>query len=307
MCYLRTGGKEAFRCDPWLVYPCFYTGALEYTEEALTIGFAAHDLGIPVRFGCTMGVAGMSSPVTLAGALTSATAEGLAGFVMAEAVGGNSMGALGSAISHNQSNGVALYQSPEKELMAYAVRDIARVYGFEKWRHFGGHGCASDSCWPGLQAGIEKGFSSLFAALTDAIAVHCGMLSAELACIPQMLVDEEIVDMVNRMRKGIQVTEETIAKNLIIERGIQGNFLDMASETATEFAVRHFRKENWLPELFVRERPLRWKELKTELYVNAKCKTDKILNEPSSLLPSVMDEKTEQELDKILSCCISIV
>ena len=300
MCYLRTGGKKGFDKDPWVVYPCFYTGALKYSEEALDIGFAAHDHGIPVRFGCTMGVAGMSSPITLAGALTSATAEGLAGIVMAEAVGGNSAGSLGSAISFHQGNGTALYQSPEKELMTYAVRDMARIYGFRDWRAFGGHSCSTDSCFPGLQAGAEKGFSALFAAMSGTISSHCGMLSPELACIPLMLADNEIIQMVNRMIQGIKVDEETIAEELIIDRGVAGNFLDINSEDAVEFSARHFRSENWIPRLFVRERPLRWSDIKTDLYQNAKNQVAKILSEPQS--PPLGEAET-RELDRILDKC----
>ena len=302
MCYLRTGGKEGFARDPWINYPCFYTGAFEYSEEALDIGFAVHDMGVPVRFGSTMGVAGMNSPTTLAGALTAATAEGLAGFVMAEAVGGNSIGYLGSAISFNQGNGTALYESPEKELMAYAVRDLARIYGFKHWRVFGGHSCASDSCWPGIQAGVEKGFSTLFAAMANTISVHCGMLSPELASIPQMLIDEEIVQLIDRFMEGIEVNEITIAGNLIQELGIQGNYLDAGNETAINFAVEHFRKENWLPKLFVRERPVQWQTTRHELYQNAKNKTCEILNSPAV---SPLDEATEREMDKILKDCVN--
>jgi len=247
-----------------------------------------------------MGVAGMSSPITLAGALTSATAEGLAGIVMAEAVGGKSVGSLGSAINFHQGNGTALYQSPEKELMSYAVRDLARIYGFRDWRAFGGHSCSTDSCFPGLQAGAEKGFSALFAAMSGTISSHCGMLSPELASVPLMLADNDIIQMVNRMITGIKVDEETIAEELIIDRGVAGNFLDINSEDAVVFSARHFRSENWIPKLYVRERPLRWIDLKTDLYQSAKDHVAKILNEPQT---SPLEEAQSRELDRILDKC----
>ena len=54
-------------------------------------------------------------------------AEGLGSNVMAEAVGGKCYGALGGVINYNPANGVTLYVSPEKNLLYFVLRDIAKL------------------------------------------------------------------------------------------------------------------------------------------------------------------------------------
>ena len=279
MCVVAAGDEQKFLQHEQIVYSCLLEGALTASHYSLEMAFRVHDHGMSVRFGVPMGIAGFSSPITLAGALTAAHAEGLGSFVMAEAVGGRCYGALGGAINYNPANGVSLYASPEKNLLCFALRDIAKFYGFKNWKHFGGHANGSDACYPGIQAGIEKGFSSLLSVLADAMYIHCGMISPEAASIPVMVIDDEICGYMKRMKAGIDVTDEKIALDIIRKAGIHGNYINPADDAVLEHSVRFVREENYIPGISVRERPLAWQRDRRDMLGLAKEKVRKILSE----------------------------
>ena len=294
--YVTALGEERFLKEQPVIYQCLLHGTLSVSYYALEMAFKALDEGMTARVGVPMGVAGFSSPVTLAGALTSANAEGLCSFVMAEAVGGNCYGSLGGVVNFNPANGVALYASPEKQLLYFAIRDIAKFYGFKNWKHYGGHANCSDSCYPGIQAGIEKGFSSMFSVMTDSMYIHCGLLSSEAASIPQMLIDNEICEIVSRMKRGIEVTKEKISLDLIKKVGVHGSYINPEDDEVLEHLVKYFREENFIPQLSVRERPQAW-QLHHDMLFNAKTKVKKLLAEND---PHPLGAEKEKEIDRIL-------
>ena len=301
MCSIVAGSEEEMRKNPLVGFPCFPSSPFAYSRYSLDMAFAVIDLKLPVRFGASMVVAGFTGPVTLAGTLTVANAETLGSMVMAEAVGGDCFGIMGVSINCNQTNGTALYASPEKTLLCFANRDIGKFYGMDGWRNFGGHVNGSDACFPGIQAGIEKGASFMFNNIGGAGGGHCGMLSSELASLPQMVIDDEICDYMNRMNEGIKVDEETIAYDLIEHIGIAGSYIDMSSEEALEHLSTHFRRENWLPKLFVRERPQKWQNNREDTLTLAKEKVRRILKEND---PCPLGAEKEKEINKVLQDCV---
>jgi trimethylamine--corrinoid protein Co-methyltransferase len=300
MCCAAAGGEKEMLADPLMSFPCFPSSPLAYSRYALDMAFEFVDRRLPVRLGSSMVVAGFTGPVTLAGALTVATAETLGSMVMAESISGGVFAGLGFSISFNQANGTALYASPEKFLMSFAVRDIAKYYGFAGWNYFGGHTNGSDACFPGIQAGIEKGLGMMFTAMQGGGGGMCGMVSPEVASLAQMVIDDEICDFANRMNEGIKVDGDTIAAGLIEELGIHGNYIDMASESALEHLTSHFRSEHWLPKLFVRERPQQWQASKRDTLMLAKEKVRKLLKDND---PHPLGSEKEREIDKILEAC----
>lgn len=304
MCVVAAGSEEKLKKDPLICFPCFPTSPLSFSRYALDMAFQTIDMGMPVRFGCPMVVAGFTAPVTLAGATTVANAESLAGIVMGEAVGGNNFGSFGFSISVNHANGTALYGSPEKQLMNFAMRDMAKFYGIKAWKHYGGHTGCSDACHPGMQAGIEKAFSLMFHKMTADGYAHgyCGMVSPEVASIPQMAVDDEICALMNRMGRGMEVNEEKISFDLIRQLGIHGNYIDLNNDEALDHMVKYYREEYWLPKLFVRERPQRWQETREDMLHLAKEKVQRIVAEND---PHPLGKEKEKEIDAILKRCLA--
>ena len=62
-----------------------------------------------------------------------------------------------------------------------------------------------------------------------------------------MLLDDESIGFVKRFMEGIELSEETLALDLIHEVGPGGNFLQ------EDHTFKHFRKETWYPRFFNRK------------------------------------------------------
>jgi trimethylamine--corrinoid protein Co-methyltransferase len=69
----------------------------------------------------------------------------------------------------------------------------------------------------------------------------------------QLVVMDEVVGLVSRFMEGIEVSEETMALEVIDQVGPAGNFL------AEEHTLKHFRK-NWFPTLLDRSNYSAWSE-----------------------------------------------
>lgn len=74
-----------------------------------------------------------------------------------------------------------------------------------------------------------------------------GSLSGNLsACLEEAVIDHEMFRFLQRFVRGTQVSDETIALDLIKEVGPGGSFM------ATEHTARHYRQEMWFPQLWHR-------------------------------------------------------
>lgn len=73
-------------------------------------------------------------------------------------------------------------------------------------------------------------------------SLACG----DVGSIVQLMIDIEIGEWLRRMLRGIEVTGETLAEDVIIRAGIGANYL------GNPHTVRNARKENWFPELIDR-------------------------------------------------------
>ena len=48
---------------------------------------------------------------------------------------------------------------------------------------------------------------------------------SRILCLENMVVDDEILGMVKRILRGVEVSDETIARDLIVKMGFNGNYL----------------------------------------------------------------------------------
>ena len=115
--------------------------------------------------------------------------------------------------------------------------------------------------------------------------------TAMLSSYEQMLLDDEICNMVNRGLKGMTVSPETLALDLIAEVGHHGNYL------ATEHTFRHFREELFLPKFFDRRSFNERGERELQILEMARLQAKEILatHRPKPFLPDV-----QGKMDKVL-------
>ena len=98
----------------------------------------------------------------------------------------------------------------------------------------------TDSKIPDVQAGWEKAFTSLLAAMAGSNYVHhaAGMLESMISvAYEQYVIDDEIIGMSCRVLKGIDVDPEHLALEIIDSVGPGGNFM------ASPHTLEHMRDE----------------------------------------------------------------
>jgi trimethylamine--corrinoid protein Co-methyltransferase len=99
---------------------------------------------------------------------------------------------------------------------------------------------ASDSKLVDAQAGFESGMSALMGALAGINMISgAGMLDFLRAqSLEKLVVDAEIIAMVKRLLRGVEVRDEALGATLIQSAGHHGHFLAQ-KHTRTWFAEEH--------------------------------------------------------------------
>lgn len=247
-------------------------------------------LGLPVSFG-PMVQAGATGPVTLAGTLAQEAAENLAGIVITQVLHPGTPVMFGG-ICHiiDMRSSLISFGSPEQGLMAVAMAQVAKAYGFPVYINAG----LTDSILVDAQSGLEKGMLFLLGALAggDLIA-HLGIAGADQgASLPQLVVDNEMVAYIKRILRSFAVNEVTLAVDVIKEVGHMGNHL------AHPHTLAHFRQEFWIPKMWDRRNWDTWiAEGGKSMVERANEKVEDILRTHK---PELIDEVLAREIDGIV-------
>ncbi|MFH1069951.1 MAG: trimethylamine methyltransferase family protein [Candidatus Glassbacteria bacterium] len=264
-------------------------GPLRWTRLALDIYYTSAGHGIPVMVNGEP-MAGATSPVTLAGALTVGNAEIIGGIVLNQVLepGRPCIHNLGFAHVLDMRTGVAVTGAPENCLLAAAGAELARSYGLPSasWM-------SSDAMLADSQSAIEKTMAALtHAAAGVGLIWGAGTLESELCIsLAQLVLDDEIIAQVRRLLKGVKVDRETIARELIEEIGPCGNFL------ATEHTMAHFREEIYETSLFCRMQREKWEDQGSRpLQELAAGRAEELI---SRAAPPALTAEQVKELDRI--------
>ena len=250
MAILIMGREERFRKSPSIALLSSAVSPLSYYADTVEKIIFCAEKGIPQIF--YSGVqAGGTSPATLAGTLVQGSAESLSGIVIAQLVRAGAPVVYGAFTTiMDMATAIFSYGAPEMSLMAAAMAQLAQRYHLP---FFGTAGC-SDAKFPDdSQAAIEATFSCLSSALSGANLIHdIGLLDHSNMISPDYLVlNNEVLHMVNHYMRGISVTGEALAVDLIDRVGPGGHYLE------EEHTMRHFR-DVWYSELFDRTNYDEW-------------------------------------------------
>jgi trimethylamine---corrinoid protein Co-methyltransferase len=233
---------------------------------------------------------GATTPITLAGTLVEECANVLCGITLAQLVrpGLPCIFAIASGVL-DMSTTCYSGADPRATLLHCATAQMAHYYNLP----FQG-GTGIDAVLPDVQAGYERGMQVLANALagTNFIHLSIGMIEQMMtASYEQCVIDNEILDAAFAMARGIEVSDETLAVEVIKEVGPGGNFLGHAH------TAENFRKHCWFPKLTVRNRWEAWQASGAmDMRQRANAEARRILKEHQ---PAYVDEKTKFELDKL--------
>jgi len=208
-------------------------------EVAKTLYFTQEDMPFHVTSGP---VAGATAPATLAGAVISSSAENIAGIVLAQLVKpGARVWSGNMTLVQNMRNGSPMFGQVANSLLDAAYQQLWREYQVPSWSIAAAW---SDSKQIDYQAGYETTMAATTSALAGASMVRFqGGISQQLSMHPAKLVlDADAAGMIGRFLQGVEVSDETMALDLIDQVGpIPGNFL------ATSHTRSWWRQEQYMP------------------------------------------------------------
>jgi trimethylamine--corrinoid protein Co-methyltransferase len=298
MLRIVAGGAEKLKSKPMIEAFIEPISPLQFSREGLEILVEFAKANLPVGFG-PMAMATATAPATLAGTIAQENAEILAGIVISQLLCPD-LPVTYWGIPHimDPVTGNISFGSPEQGLMAAAIAQVAKWYGFSVGVNVG----LTDSKLSDAQNGLEKGITLLLGALAGAdIFGHMGIVGADQgASLAQLIIDNEMASCLRRIMKGFKISEETLAFKAIKRVDIGGHFLE------DEHTLRHFKEELWFPGLFDRDNWNSWKKKESKsILEKAVQRKEEILKNHiiKPLNQSIVDQIDEivKEADKDIS------
>ena len=253
MAAILWGGKEYIRNKPIMLSNINSLSPLQYSAEmsASLIEFAR--AGQPCVIAVLI-IAGLTGPVTMAGALTIQNAEILAGITLAQLVNPGSPVVYGStSLPMDMLSGAISIGAPELSQFIAATAQLARFYRIPSRSG----GSLTDAQFPDIQAGMESALvlSAAVRSGVNFILHSCGILGSYLSMsYEKFLVDEELCGMFKKLLKPIEVTDDTISLDLIKEAGIGGLYV------THDKTLERCRTEYFMPTIAVRQTYDDWVE-----------------------------------------------
>lgn len=198
-------------------------------------------------------MAGTTAPVTLAGLLVQHNAEVLAHIIMAQVVNPGTPVLYGSVstIAEMRACTVAI-GSVETGLISAACTQLAHFYDIPCRVVAGG----TEAKTFDIQCGYERERSIMMAAMAGANYITCvGTIESTTAGGHELaVIDNDLIGMVKRALKGIEVTDDTLALDVIKQVGPSGNYI-MEAHT-----LEHFRKEHYFSGIIDQDRRETWEK-----------------------------------------------
>ena len=240
--------------------------------------------------------AGSTAPVTLAGLLVQSNMEVLSSIVLTQLINPR------TPVFYSTMNcpmdpptGNVAWGAIETGLITAGAAQLARYYNIPSR----GPGAVTESKCFDIQNGFERFMTLSFAANAGINYITCaGTYESSLAeSLELLVIDDELIDIVNRGREGINVNDETLAIEQIKRVALEGKNYLMLKHTA-----KNTRKEIFVPKLVDRDRRGIWKRNGSkDIIQRAKKKVDKILETQKG--PGISKEVDDQlqELYKEIS------
>ncbi len=241
------GGREELRKRPILSIMQCTISPLAQDGGSLEAALVAAEAGLPVGF-MTMASCCSTGPATLAGNLVVGNAEVIAASALIElAYPGTPIFYAAAQTAMDLRTGAYTGGGPEDYLFGAATNQLADFYGIP----LSMGAFATGAKEPDWQAALDNAFAGLMPVLSGAdMLTGAGLLyGSRILSYEQLLMDCEIYDIVQATAQGIEMSEETLALEVIKSVGVGGHYLTQ------QHTLKHM-KGRWVPNL-VDRRPYR--------------------------------------------------
>lgn len=289
MALIRVGGKEEWDKGPIFSLYIEPVSPLSHSEEVVQKLLFATDNNIPfVYTPCPL--AGATAPTTLAGTAVQALTESLFGIVVSQIRKPGAPLIIGGLMSNmDMLTTVYCYGSPEMALLSAAYTQITKWLEVPMYETGG----CSDAKIFDEQAAMEATMNLTTAALVGGNMIHdVGYLEQGLtSSMGMMVASDEIIDMVKRILRGVPVTDETRALDVMEDIGPGGHFLEH------DHTYHRFKDEIWNPKFLDRQNWENWEA------TGSKAHRDRIHDRVIEILETetepLMDEAMFGEIRRI--------
>ncbi len=270
------GGADALRQHPILCGYINVVTGLNHNAESLQKLLFLSGKGLPLIY-MPSSTAGANTPVTQAGAVALDNAGVLLGLVLSQ------LNREGAPYIMPGMPSAPMDMRTMNAPYAYPVRGIfqamAQMYKLPAF----GAGGMTDSKVLDQQATAEVALTLLAESIAGGNIIHdLGYLDSALMYSFQLLaICDDIVGWIGSFMKGIDVSDEALALDVIKKAGHDGSYL------ATEHTRRHYKSE-WYPNLFERDTFSTWQSKgSTTLAQRASRRVEMLLNthQPEPLPP----------------------
>ncbi len=214
---------------------------LTWGKDAVNAAFRIVESGFPISTvdGCMMGGTG---PATPAGSVVTSSAEQMAMIVLVQLLNPGHRMLIGHfSAPLNMSTGSPAFGQIDASMNNMLFNQLWRNYNIPVSN--GSPGYVNAKCID-YQAGYEKGMASLLAGMSgvNVLLLHFGV-SGEITAHPlQAVLDDDIARMTARVLKGEEISEETIAVDVIKQVGpVPGHFLSQPH------TLKWYRKTQCVP------------------------------------------------------------
>jgi trimethylamine--corrinoid protein Co-methyltransferase len=287
MLHMIAGGEEAWRARPFVSNSnCFVVPPMKFATESCRVMENLIAGGMPILL-LSAGMAGATAPSTIAGAITQAVAECLAGVVYVNAIKPGHPAIFGTwPFGLDLRTGAMTMGSGEQALLTSGAAQMHQFYGLPGGAAAG----ASDSKLPDMQAGWEQMCSNVLAGLSglnmayEAAGMHASLLGF---CHESLILGNDIIGQALRCVRGIEVDDETLALEQMKEvcLGGSGHYL------GTEATLSRMEQDHVYPTMGDRTSPKEWAEKgKPDLIERATAMKERILSERA---PAWFDPATD--------------
>ena len=287
MAAVVAGGEDALRERPIITALAESTSPLQLVSSQLAVLQAFASRGLPLMLHAHP-IAGFTAPVTLAGELVMTHAEVLTLATIAQLIRPGTPVVYGMSSSvPDMRRGTNLSGAVEIGLLGAAVAQLSRRCGLPSVMSSG-----TDAHAPGAQAMLERLMTLLLPVLAGIDLINLTTLDTKMSfSLEQLVIDETILNVIERYLRGITVDDETLALDLIHEIGPGGAFM------TTDHTLRHFRDELLIPDLIGREPRESWEAAGApDMRTRAREKARRILAEHH---PPALADGVAAQLDEI--------
>lgn len=292
------GGEDELKNNPFIIFYGQFTSPFQHGKMDLERLLFCSDRELPIVYAPTI-MAGASGPATMAGSLALGNAEILAGITISQL---NNPGAPfiygGHVAPLDPRSSILTYGNPEWHMSSAALTQLSNKYRLPSWST---GGCTDSKIMDGQAIG-EAVYSSLLSGLSGANLIHdVGYLESGLTGnLDFVTIMNEFIGLMKRIMNGYEVSEETLAIDLIDEKGPGGDFI------TERHTVNHFREETWIPELLDRQGRQTWSDggsttLEERAHKKAKelldsHKPQRIVNDKKEAIEGII-ERVEEKVE----------